>query len=293
MPLMPMRMLSALPGPGVARRRSRPAGPAAPCGRGRRRAAAVKISMRRRRPAYSSFSMADRSIALPVNFAGSGSGQAPVTARSPKSGHTGPSSGSHRVMTKSIFGAFGPGELVPGLAAQVTGGVTEGLQPGDHLGIGGLVRVRSGRPGVEPPAAEFLHDRLGHDRTRRIVRAQEQHVEGRAHAFVLVGQGGQQAGQVAAQLRPAAAAGLGEEAQQPAQAGDPHGVDDLPPLPGGLGQPGPLQRGEMEGGRRGGQAEPGGKVTGRQAAGALGQQRAQQVEPGVHRQGGERSSGLR
>ena len=69
---------------------------------------AVKISRRRRRLAYSTFSIAVRSTALPVNLFGSGSGQAAVAATPPKSGHTGPSTASHSVITKSMRGAFGP-----------------------------------------------------------------------------------------------------------------------------------------------------------------------------------------
>ena len=46
------------------------------------------MSSRRRKLAYSSFSMVEHSAALPLNFPGSGSGQAAVIAVAPKSGQT-------------------------------------------------------------------------------------------------------------------------------------------------------------------------------------------------------------
>ena len=64
--------------------------------------------------------------------------------------------------------------------------------------------------------------------------------------------GGEQTGDVAAQLRPAAATGLGQEPKQSPQPRDPHGVDDLPALPGGLREARSLERraGETTGSRR-------------------------------------------
>jgi len=68
----------------------------------------VKMEMRRLRLAYNSLSIVEHSAALPENFAGSGSGHAPVIARAPKSGQTWPSRVSHSAITKSICGADGP-----------------------------------------------------------------------------------------------------------------------------------------------------------------------------------------
>ena len=72
--------------------------------------------------------MVARSTALPVNLAGSGNGQAPVTASSPKSGQIWPSSVSQSVMTKSIRGAFGPVNSFHDLLRSVRHVVAERLQ---------------------------------------------------------------------------------------------------------------------------------------------------------------------
>ena len=187
----------------------------------------------------------------------------------------------------------GAGELVPRLAAQAISVVAEGAQLRDHLGIRPGDGIGPGGPGTEPVAAEFLQDRLGHDRAGRVVRAQEQHVERRGHAWGLLGQWGKQARDVAAQFGTAAAAGLGQEAEQLPQPGEAHGMDDLPALAGGLRQAGALERGQME--RRGGgrKAEPGHEISGRQPIGPLCHEQAQQVEPCIHRQSGEDGSSLR
>ena len=52
--------------------------------------------------------MVARSTGVPLNLAGSGSGQAAVTGLSPTSGQSWPCSVSQSVMTKSICGASGP-----------------------------------------------------------------------------------------------------------------------------------------------------------------------------------------
>ena len=78
----------------------------------------VKISIRRRRLAYSSFSRVARSAALPVNLAGSGNGQAPVTARSPKSGQVWTVQRVAERDDEIHPRRFRTGELVPRLAAQ-------------------------------------------------------------------------------------------------------------------------------------------------------------------------------
>ncbi len=104
---------------------------------------------------------------------------------------------------------------------------------------------------------------------------------------------GEAGGDVAAQFGPAAAAGLGQEAEQLPQAREPHGVDDLPALAGGLRQAGALERGEMEREGRGGHCEPRRDVTRRKAGGALRDQQAHQVEPGFLRQCREGGGGLR
>src|SRR5208283_4124956 len=68
----------------------------------------TKISIRRRRLRYSSLSIVARSAAFPVNLAGSGKGQVPVTVTAPRSGQAWESSVSHSVMTKFMRGADGP-----------------------------------------------------------------------------------------------------------------------------------------------------------------------------------------
>jgi hypothetical protein len=81
-----------------------------------------------------------------------------------------------------------------------------------------------------------------------------------------------------------------ETASQP---GDPCGMDDLASLPRRLGQAGTFERGEMEGRRGSRQRKAGGDVSGGQPAWPLGHEQAQEVEPCIHGQGGERDGGFR
>ena len=112
------------------------------------------------------------------------------------------------------------------------------------------------------------------------LRAQEQHVEGGGHAFVL-GAGGEQTRDIAAQLRPAAATGLGQEPEQSPQARDPYGVDDLPALPGGLGQARSLERREVKRQGRGRARPSASQSPPRVILTRPGDQQPHQVEPGL------------
>ena len=125
------------------------------------------------------------------------------------------------------------------------------------------------------------------------MRAQEQHIEGRSHALILLWPWRQQGREIAAEPGAAAATGIGEEAEQLAQADDTRSMDDLPALAGGLRQPRPLQRCEVKRGRGGRQAEPARKLARRQAGRAFGDQQAQEVEARILRQGGEGPGGIR
>lgn len=64
--------------------------------------------------------------------------------------------------------------------------------------------------------------------------------------MVLVGERWEQTGDVAAQLRSAGTAGLGEKPKQASQASNANSMDDLPTLSGGLGQAGAFERRKME-----------------------------------------------
>ena len=131
--------------------------------------------------------MVERSTALPVNLAGSGSGQAPVTALSPKSGQVWPSSVSQSAMTKSIRGASGPMNSFHDLQCSADDVVAERPRAcAITSGIGSGGRVGAGGIGAESPAADLVQDCLGHDRAGGVARAQEQHVECRGHAVVLL-----------------------------------------------------------------------------------------------------------
>jgi len=68
------------------------------------------------------------------------------------------------------------------------------------------------------PSAVLFENGFGHNRARRIVRAEKQHVESRCHALILIQ--GKQACEIAAQLGPAAAAGFSEKAEQAPKADD-------------------------------------------------------------------------
>ena len=163
-----------------------------------------------------------------------------MTALSPKSGQVWPSSVSQSPITKSSRGASGPANSVQDLLCRPETSWPTARSFSSTSGIGAAA-------GASPPnrrgivAAEAVEDRLGHDRARRIAGAQKQHVEGRRHRLALLGNRRQQAREIAAQLRPAAAAGLGQEGEQLAQSGDPHRVDDLPALPGRADQPRPFK----------------------------------------------------
>ena len=127
-------------------------------------------------------------------------------------------------------------------------------------GIGLRRRIGPCRVGAERSAADLLEDGLRHDRARRIARAQKQHVERWGHRASLLGDAGQQAGDVAAELRMAAAAGLGQEGDEVAQRRKADGMDDMAALPRGLGQTRPFQRTEVEGGSGAGMPEPSGDL---------------------------------
>ena len=114
------------------------------------------------------------------------------------------------------------------------------------------------------------------------------------HAFVLVGQGGKQPGDVAAQLRAAAAASFGQEGEQLPQARDPRRMDDLAPLAGRLRQARRVR--ERRDGTtvvEGGTASCAAMSPAGSPLRTGGQQQPQQVEPGGLRQGGKRGSRLR
>jgi hypothetical protein len=140
---------------------------------------------------------------------------------------------------------------------------------------------------MEAAGADPREDRLGHDRAGRVPCAQEQYVEGRGHGGALLGDRGQQARKVAAQLGPAGAAGLGQEAEQRAKRREPGCVDHLPALTGGQHQAGTLQRAEVERGGRSRQAEPVGDLAGRQPVRSTFDQQPQRRQTALLRQGGE------
>ena len=158
---------------------------------------------------------------------------------------------------------------------------------------GSAIGSRSGRVGAEPTAAELLQDRLGHDRARRVVRAQEQHVERRGHAFVLLGKRGKQARNIAAQLGTAAAAGLGQEREQPAQPAirtawmicRPCRVDCVRPARSSAAR----WKESVDDGRPSRVRD----FSRRQAVRPLGDQQPHQVEPGLLRERRKGSSGFR
>jgi hypothetical protein len=116
-------------------------------------------------------------------------------------------------------------------------------------GIGPRAGWEPARIGVELAAAEPVEDRLCHQRARGVAGAQEQDIEGGGHGSVLRKVVGQEPREVAAQVGAAAAAGLGEKAEQRAQAEEAHGVDELPPVPRRLDQAGLLECRQMKGQR--------------------------------------------
>ena len=120
-----------------------------------------------------------------------------------------------------------------------------------------------------------------------------EHIESRRHALILFWPWGKKAREIAAQFRAAAAAGLGEKAEQPPQARDARRMDDLPALAGRLREPCPLQRREMKGGGRGRQPEAVREFTGGHAGRTFRHQKAHEVEPRILRKGSKSRGGFR
>ena len=98
--------------------------------------------------------------------------------------------------------------------------------------------------------------------------------------------------QVAAELRAPAAAGLGQEAEQRAQADEAHGIDELPAAPRRLDEAGLLQRGEMKRQRRRRLTEFRRDLARRHAGGAARRQKPHQVQPRFLRQCRKAKDGL-
>lgn len=113
------------------------------------------------------------------------------------------------------------------------------------------------------------------------MRAQEEHVESGGHAGFLVVSRGEKIGKVAAQLWPAAAAGLGQKAQQAAHRRDTHRMKNLTALAAGLGEPGFFKRSKVKGGRGPGKAEPTDQFAGGKTVWPFGDEQPQQIKAGA------------
>ena len=85
--------------------------------------------------------------------------------------------------------------------------------------------------------------------------------------------------EIAAKFGATAAAGLGQEAEQVSQPGEPDGIDDLPALPRRLDEPGPFQCRQVKRQARRRRAQSRRQFSGRHAGGAGRRQQAHQVEP--------------
>jgi hypothetical protein len=97
---------------------------------------------------------------------------------------------------------------------------------------------------------------------------------------------------VAADLRVATAAVLGQERQQRAHALDLDRVEDAALVAPGGGEPGALELGEMRREGRGRDLEPLGDLPGRQPDRALSEQEAKDLQPGGVRESGKRLQGI-
>src|SRR6266702_4730774 len=106
--------------------------------------------------------------------------------------------------------------------------VPQVLQTINHLWKRRLGRVGSGGIGVKSSAPDLLEKRFGHNRARRILRAQEQDVEGRRNNIRpgLGGWRGRHHWKMAAELGFPTAAIVGEKVNQAAKAGDVGAVAD-------------------------------------------------------------------
>ena len=101
------------------------------------------------------------------------------------------------------------------------------------------------------------------------------------------GSSGKQPREVAAKLGAPAAAGLGEKAEQRAQAEEAHRIDHLPAASRRLDEAGLLERGEMKRQCRRRLAERRRQLAGRHAGRAARRQQPHQVEPRFLRQSGK------
>jgi len=170
--------------------------------------------------------------------------------------------------------------------------MTEAPELGEHLGHRLSGRVGAGRVGVEAALAHLPEDRLGHEGSGGVVRAQEEDVEGGSHVnlgLIL----GEESRQVATEVRSSATARLRQEAEERAQAGKTDRIDDVATLPGGLNETGLLQGSQMERQRRRQLPQRAGEFAGRHAGRSLARQKPHQVEAGLLRKGGKSGSYVR
>src|SRR5262249_26265775 len=73
-------------------------------------------------------------------------------------------------------------ELVPGLRTKPRCVIAETLQQLDRVRVHSALRLTTGTVGTEFTCPDLVQDGLGHDRARRVARAQKQDVEGIGHA---------------------------------------------------------------------------------------------------------------
>jgi hypothetical protein len=69
-------------------------------------------------------------------------------------------------------------EFLPAFRSQLAHVVVQPLQQFERVGMDFAFGMTPGRAGVEFALARAIENDLGHDRSRRIARAQKQHIEG-------------------------------------------------------------------------------------------------------------------
>ena len=165
---------------------------------------------------------------------------------------------------------IGPGEFMPGLAAQFAGVVAERVAASRSLRHWAWRsdRIRPSRRGSAPPPYFSRMASAMIERAELCVQRNSTLKAG-GHALILFRPWGKEAREIAAQFGAAAAAGFGEKAEQLPQADDARGMNDLPPLTGRLRETRALQRREMKRGGRGGQAEAAREIARRQTRSGL------------------------
>ncbi len=83
--------------------------------------------------------------------------------------------GQHEIHPRCVR----PGEHLPALGGQPVDRIAVARQHLEGEGIDRALRHAAGREGVKAAAAVLAQDGFGHDRARRVSRAEEQDVEGR------------------------------------------------------------------------------------------------------------------